>query len=212
MGFVTTEDFANSTAFPIAMPQGKMQAGETITLATIQLDETSRLDLAWLTMHLLTTAPAIRSSLLTFASQLGFTVTANTPIFQPQDVGSFIQWEAGTRSTIVAYVSPTVVTVDVSTTLDPDYFTIVGSSPAFINSSFGLVYVGLYTQEFYRLSTPGAVPIFFLSLPNIGLASLPSRTRRIVHGPDVVTVAVTNNTTNVDDVEVTVSGVIKVYN
>jgi len=211
MSFVTQGEFDSVVSWPIALPQTQVQAGETIVIATRQLGATDKLDLSWLGLHLINLAQTRRSSRLVYSSQSTNIVTASDAFFNVQDVGGTIVWSSGQQDTITNYNSPTSVSVTMSRTITPAYFDVIGSAPIMINSSMGPVYVGLYTEHFFRVSQPSGNPVFYLASSTPGAMILAPRAKRVVYGPDIISVAVSNNTVNVDLIEVTVSGLAKVY-
>jgi hypothetical protein len=211
MSFVTQDEFNDIVSWPIALPHTQVQAGETVIVATRQLNAGDKLDLSWLGLHLINLTPTTRSSELVYSSQSFNIVTASDDFFNVQDVGGTIVWSSSQQDTITSYNSPTSVSVTTSRTITPAYFNVVGSAPIMINSSLGPVYVGLYTAHFFRVNQPSGNPIFYLTSTFPGATILAPRAKRIIYGPDVVSVAVSNNTTNINMVEVSVSGLAKVY-
>ena len=211
MSYITDIDFSRLVNHPISMPQAEIRAGETVVVSTLVLGPQKKADLTWLGLHVPRISPARRSSGLIYCSQAVTTITANGNFFIPEDLGAMIFWTSGQSDTITNYVSPTTVTVSQSRTVDPNYFEIIGSTPKIISSAMGHVYVGVYGEQFSRLNRPTGMPIFFLNLNVPGVVSLPPRSRRLLYGPDVISVAVTNNTYNVNNIEAVVTGSLKAY-
>jgi len=209
MSFITEIDFSKVVSHPISLPQTEIQRGETIVISTLVLGRQKKADLVWLDLHVPRISAATRSSELTMASQSGVTVTSDYPIFISQDVGAIIRWASGEEATVVRYDSPVSVAVNTSQSVTLNYFEVIGTLPQLINSGLGTVYVGLYTEQFFRLNRPCGNPIYYLTMDAPGTVSLPARSRRVLSGPDVISVAITNNTYNLDIVEAVVAGSLK---
>lgn len=211
MSFITQNDFSRVINHPVSMPQAEIRAGETVVISSAILDENAKIDVSALCLNVVRVSSTTRSSRLCGCSQSGNVVTAFQDFFEESDVGSTIRWDTGEEDFIAKFISPTVVYTVKNQTVSYGYFELTGGPPKLINTGFGTIYVGIYAEKFSGINRPTGTPIFSLTLDSPGLVSLPLRSRRIFHGPDVVSVAITNNTSNLDKVEAVVSGCLKSY-
>lgn len=211
MSFITDIDFGRVINHPISLPHTEVEAGQTIVISTIYVEEGKKIDLTWLNLHVPRIAPSTRSSRLVYASQAETSVTSNDDFFVQEDIGAVIRWASGEEAVVTDYIGPTELAVGSSQTVSNGYFEMIGSTARLINSGFGSVYVGVYTEQFSRMNRPTGDPLFYLTLDSPGVESLPVRSHRIVYGPDIVSVAVTNNTHNINLIEAVVTGSFKAY-
>lgn len=209
MSFITQTDFERVITCPIGLPQSELQSGESLLVTSVEVPSGRCLDLSWLTLHVPRITPTVRTSRLIYAAQVGNQITASDDFFTEKDVGAIIKWDTGEFATIASYSSETVVYATTNQSVNAAYFEVIGGSPQLVNSYCGAVYSGVYSEQAVLVSLPTGNPIYYLSLDAPGVVSLPARSRRIFNGPDIVSVVVTNNTYNVSQVEVVLTGVFK---
>jgi len=87
---------------------------------------------------------------------------------------------------------------------------VISGSPIKINSSLGLVYVGVFAGGFDPLRVPSGVPLHVISLGGPGSKVLNPHIVREFSGPDIIEVVAVNNMTNID-LEITITGSAKYY-
>ena len=212
--YLTSIDLNTVINHPISLPQTQISAGETVVISSVTIEAKKWVDLSWLTLHVPRIAESVTNSrLITSTQEASSVVVASANFFSIDDVGSTIRWADGTTDIIMAYVGPTMVSVKTSRTLAPSSFDIIrpGHKTRRVNTSLGLVYVGLYTQQFFLINRPCGDPTFSLSLDGPGSVSMPVRTSRIIKGPDVISLAITNNSYDVNYIEAVVTGTIKLF-
>lgn len=86
----------------------------------------------------------------------------------------------------------------------------VTTTPARINTSLGIVYLGVYAGQFDKIQQPNGTPIYAISCSGPSTKLLNPYIRRVFVGPDVISVIAVNNTSNAD-VATTCTGSLRLY-